>query len=37
MIALAGLAKVRRSDPAALARSLSFSVRPRWSLADAAA
>jgi N6-L-threonylcarbamoyladenine synthase len=37
MIALAGLSRLRRSDPAALARSLSFSVRPRWSLADAAA
>jgi N6-L-threonylcarbamoyladenine synthase len=37
MIALAGLAKLRRTDPTALARSLSFSVRPRWSLAEAAA
>jgi N6-L-threonylcarbamoyladenine synthase len=38
MIALAGLAKIRRApDPAALVRSLSFSVRPRWTLADATA
>ena len=37
MIALAGLAKLRRSDPATLARSMTFSVRPRWSLAEATA
>jgi N6-L-threonylcarbamoyladenine synthase len=37
MIALAGLAKLRRSDPAMLARSMSFSVRPRWPLAEATA
>ena len=37
MIALAGLAKLRRSDPASLARSMSFSVRPRWPLSEATA
>jgi N6-L-threonylcarbamoyladenine synthase len=37
MIALAGLAKLRRLDPACLASSMSFSVKPRWSLADATA
>ena len=37
MIALAGLAKLRRVDPAALARSMSFSVRPRWPLSEATA
>ena len=37
MIALAGLAKLRRVDPAELGRSMSFSVRPRWSLAEATA
>jgi N6-L-threonylcarbamoyladenine synthase len=37
MIALAGLAKLRRADPAALARSMSFSVRPRWLLSEATA
>ncbi|HET9024160.1 MAG TPA: tRNA (adenosine(37)-N6)-threonylcarbamoyltransferase complex transferase subunit TsaD [Burkholderiaceae bacterium] len=37
MIALAGLARLRRVDPTALARSMSFSVRPRWSLAEATA
>jgi N6-L-threonylcarbamoyladenine synthase len=37
MIALAGLAKLRRVDPAALARTMSFSVRPRWTLAEATA
>jgi N6-L-threonylcarbamoyladenine synthase len=37
MIALAGLAQWRRLDPAALARSMSFSVRPRWSLSEATA
>ena len=37
MIALAGLAKLRRIDPAALARTMSFSVRPRWTLAEATA
>jgi hypothetical protein len=35
MIALAGLATLRRVDPTQLARTLTFSVRPRWSLADA--
>ncbi len=35
MIALAGLAKLRRVDPGALARSMSFSVRPRWPLSEA--
>jgi N6-L-threonylcarbamoyladenine synthase len=37
MIALAGLAKLRRADPAALARSMSFAVRPRWLLSEATA
>jgi N6-L-threonylcarbamoyladenine synthase len=37
MIALAGLAKLRRVDPAALARTMSFSVRPRWTLSEATA
>jgi N6-L-threonylcarbamoyladenine synthase len=37
MIALAGLAKLRRVDPGALARSMSFSVRPRWPLSEATA
>ncbi|MGE5160258.1 MAG: tRNA (adenosine(37)-N6)-threonylcarbamoyltransferase complex transferase subunit TsaD [Betaproteobacteria bacterium] len=37
MIALAGLATLRRVDPAALARSMAFSVRPRWTLAEATA
>jgi N6-L-threonylcarbamoyladenine synthase len=37
MIALAGLAKLRRVDPAALVRSMSFSVRPRWPLSEATA
>lgn len=37
MIALAGLARLRRSDPVALARTLDFSVRPRWTLAEATA
>jgi len=37
MIALAGLARLRRVDPAALARSMSFSVRPRWPLSEATA
>ena len=37
MIALAGLARLRRVDPVTLARALSFSVRPRWSLAEATA
>jgi len=37
MIALAGLARLRRADPEALARSMSFSVRPRWPLAEATA
>jgi N6-L-threonylcarbamoyladenine synthase len=37
MIALAGLARLRRADPEALARSISFSVRPRWPLSEATA
>jgi N6-L-threonylcarbamoyladenine synthase len=37
MIALAGLARLRRADPEALARSMSFSVRPRWPLSEATA
>ena len=37
MIALAGLAKLRRIDVATLPRAPSFSVRPRWPLAEAAA
>jgi N6-L-threonylcarbamoyladenine synthase len=37
MVAMAGLARLRRVDPAELRRSLSFSVQPRWSLADATA
>jgi N6-L-threonylcarbamoyladenine synthase len=37
MIALAGLARLRRADPAKLARTMSFSVRPRWALAEATA
>jgi N6-L-threonylcarbamoyladenine synthase len=35
MIALAGLARLRGSDPAALTSGLSFAVHPRWSLAEA--
>jgi N6-L-threonylcarbamoyladenine synthase len=37
MIALAGLAKLRRIDATALAAAPSFSVHPRWSLSEAAA
>jgi N6-L-threonylcarbamoyladenine synthase len=37
MIALAGLAKLRRIDVTALAIAPSFSVHPRWSLSEAAA
>jgi len=37
MIALAGLAALRRADAAALGRKLGFAVHPRWALADAAA
>jgi len=36
MIALAGLATLRRADAAALGRRLGFAVHPRWALADAA-
>ena len=35
MIALAGLAKLKRTDPTHLAVALDFAVHPRWSLADA--
>jgi N6-L-threonylcarbamoyladenine synthase len=37
MIALAGLAALRRTDPVGLGRELGFAVHPRWSLADALA
>jgi N6-L-threonylcarbamoyladenine synthase len=37
MIALAGLAALRRTDAATLARRLGFAVHPRWTLAEAAA
>lgn len=37
MIALAGLAALRRTDAATLGRQLGYVVRPRWSLAEAAA
>lgn len=37
MIALAGLAALRRTDAATLGRRLGYAVRPRWSLAEAAA
>ena len=37
MIALAGAAKLRRTDAIALGRALSFSVHPRWTLAEATA
>jgi N6-L-threonylcarbamoyladenine synthase len=37
MIALAGLAVLRRSDPVDLGRKLGYAVRPRWSLSEAAA
>jgi N6-L-threonylcarbamoyladenine synthase len=37
MIALAGLAALRRADPVSLGRQLGYAVHPRWSLADAVA
>ena len=37
MIALAGLAALRRADPAEVGRRLGYAVHPRWSLADATA
>jgi N6-L-threonylcarbamoyladenine synthase len=37
MIALAGLASLRRTDPVALGRRLGFAVHPRWTLAEATA
>jgi N6-L-threonylcarbamoyladenine synthase len=37
MIALAGLAALRRANPAEVGRSLGYVVHPRWSLAEAAA
>ncbi len=37
MIALAGLAALRRTDPVALGRRLGFAVHPRWTLAEATA
>jgi len=37
MIALAGLAALRRTDPATLGRRLGFAVHPRWTLAEATA
>jgi N6-L-threonylcarbamoyladenine synthase len=37
MIALAGLAALRRIDPVGLGRGLGYAVHPRWSLADATA
>jgi N6-L-threonylcarbamoyladenine synthase len=37
MIALAGLAALRRTDPASLGRRLGFAVHPRWTLAEATA
>ncbi len=37
MIALAGLAVLRRVNPAEVGRSLGYVVHPRWSLAEAAA
>jgi N6-L-threonylcarbamoyladenine synthase len=37
MIALAGLAALRRLDAATLGRRLGFAVRPRWTLAEATA
>jgi N6-L-threonylcarbamoyladenine synthase len=36
MIALAGLAALRRTDPARLGRRLGYAVHPRWLLAEAA-
>ncbi len=35
MIALAGLAALRRIDPGSLGRNLGYAVHPRWSLAEA--
>jgi hypothetical protein len=37
MIALAGLAALRRDDAAVLGRQLGFAVHPRWTLAEATA
>jgi N6-L-threonylcarbamoyladenine synthase len=37
MIALAGLATIRRASAADLGRQLGFAVHPRWTLAEAAA
>ncbi len=37
MIALAGLAALRRTDPVDLGKNLGYAVHPRWSLAEAAA
>ena len=37
MIALAGLAALRRTDAPTLAQRLGFAVHPRWTLAEAAA
>ncbi len=37
MIAAAGLARLQRLDIATLADTLAYSVRPRWTLADASA
>ena len=37
MIALAGLAALRRANPAEVGRRLGYAVHPRWSLAEAAA
>ncbi len=37
MIALAGLAALRRANPTEVSRSLGYVVHPRWSLAEAAA
>jgi N6-L-threonylcarbamoyladenine synthase len=37
MIALAGLAALKRADPAKMGRRLGYAVHPRWSLAEATA
>jgi N6-L-threonylcarbamoyladenine synthase len=37
MIALAGLAALKRADPAEVGRRLGYAVHPRWSLAEATA
>ena len=37
LIALAGLAALRRSGAGQAAQTLSFGVRPRWTLAEATA